>query len=339
MKPKTQTIGFYVLFALAGLVVFFLLWPFWELLAFAVILAILFHPFYERIEKHANMPNLTALFVVVLIALIIIGPLFLIGQQLFFELAGLYQNLHLGNWTVSQETFISRLPQSLQNLVVALNFDARNWLTQLTGQAFSSVSGLVSSIGWFFGSLVVVAFSTFFLLRDWDKIRKMLADVLPLSEANENILFNRLSSAVDGVIKGQFLVSLSQATASAVGFAIFGIPNVLLWACLVFLSSFVPTIGTGLVLIPAVIYLFLTGHVGASIGMAIWAWACVGLIDNVLAAKLVSSRVRLHPILTIFAILGGVACFGVLGILLGPILMAIFVQLVQIYQTQIKART
>jgi predicted PurR-regulated permease PerM len=334
-QAKTQTIGFFVLLGLAAIVAVKLFWPFWELLAFAVILAILFHPLYEKIEVHAKMPNVNALFVVLLIALIIMGPVFLIGQQVFFELADVYKNLHLGTLASQPDAFIQRLPQSLQHFVAAFNVDLRAWLTQFASQAFNSLSVVVSSLSWLFGSLIVIAFSTFFLLRDWDKIKKTLIELLPLSEANENILFNRLASAIDGVVKGQFLVSLTQAAASCVGFIIFGIPNALLWGCLVFLASFVPTFGTGLVLIPAVIYLYVAGHTGAAIGMAIWAWACVGLIDNVLAAKLVSARVRLHPLLTIFAILGGVTAFGVFGILLGPILMAIFVQLVEVYRTEL----
>lgn len=327
-----------MLLAIVGLVVVRIFWPFWELLAFAIILALLFHPLYNRIAKDSHSPNFSAGFVVLIIAMIIAGPVLLIGQQVFFELADFYKSLNLDNLAGQSSTFIHSLPMPLQQLAVSFNVDIHTWLSQLTGQAFSSLSGLLSSLGWFFGSLIVVAFSTFFLLRDGETITKVLMDLLPLSDANENILFHKLTQAVNGVVKGQFLVVLAISTASYIGFSIFGLPNALLWACAMFVAAFVPTFGTSLVWAPAVIFLYVTGRVGPAVGLAIWAAASVALIDNVLAAKLISSRVRLHPLLTIFAILGGIVSFGVLGVLLGPILMAIFVALVEIYRTDIKGK-
>lgn len=334
-KSKTNILGFYILLAIAGLVVLKIFWPFWELLAFAVILAVLFHPFYDYLNDHSNTPNLSAGFVVLIIAAIIVGPIWLIGQQVFFELADFYRSLNLGSLSTQSGTFVSRLPQPLQNLALTFNVDFHAWVAQLTGQAFNSLSGLLSSLGWLFGSLIVVAFSVYFLLRDGHKIKKLLMELLPLSEANENILFNKLEQAVSGVVKGQFLVVLISSTAAYIGFSIFGLPNALLWVCAMFVAAFVP-FGTPLVWIPAVIYLYITGHAGAAVGMAIWGAVSVVFIDNVLSAKLISSRVRLHPLLTIFAILGGIAGFGVFGVLLGPILVAIFVALVEIYQSEIK---
>jgi predicted PurR-regulated permease PerM len=335
LNQKKQTIGFFVLLAIAALIVLKIFWPFWELLAFAIILSVLFHPLYNRINSHTKMPNITAGFVVLIIALIIAGPVLLIGQQVFYELADFYKSLNLDALAGQSGNFINNLPLPLRQLAVSFNVDIHAWLSQLTGQAFASLSGLLSSLGWFVGSLIVVAFSTFFLLRDGEKIKKLLADLLPLSDANENILFNKLTLAVNGVVKGQFSVVLVSSTAAFIGFSIFGLPNSLLWACAMFVAAFVP-FGTPLVWAPAVIYLYATGHVGDSVGLIIWACACVALIDNVLAAKLISSRVRLYPLLTIFAILGGIVSFGFFGVLLGPILMAIFVALVEIYRTDIK---
>jgi predicted PurR-regulated permease PerM len=336
LKQTSQQIGFYILLALAALVVARIFWPFWELLAFAIILSILFHPLYDRLQTHTKMPNLSAGFVVFIIALIIAGPVWFLGQQIFFELAAFYRTLNLSDLSLQSGSFINNLPLAYRQLAVNFNVDLHAWLSQLTSQAFASLSGLLSSLGWLFGSLIVVAFSTFFLLRDGGKIKTVLMELLPLSQANENILFNKLEKAIGGVVRGQFLVVLAISTASFIGFSIFSLPNALLWACAMFVAAFVPTFGTSLVWIPAVIYLYLSGNTAGAIGLGIWAALSVALIDNVLAAKLVSARVRLHPLLTIFAILGGVVSFGVLGVLLGPILVAIFAALVEIYRTEVK---
>jgi predicted PurR-regulated permease PerM len=338
-KNKSQTIGFFILLALAGLAVARIFWPFWELLALAIILAIIFHPLYARLAGYTKMPRLSAGVVVLIMALIIAGPVLLIGQQVFYELANFYGTINLGSLFTHSNLFMQNLPPQLRQLTLSFNADVNSWISQLASRAVSSLSGLLSGLGWMFGSLVVVAFSVYFLLRDGDKIKKLLKDILPLSNANENILFNKLTQAVNGVVKGQFLVVLTISVASFIGFSIFGLPNSLVWACAMFMAAFVPAFGTSLIWIPAVCYLYFTGHAAEAIGLAIWAVASVVLIDNILAAKIVSSRARLHPLLTIFAILGGVASFGVLGVLLGPILMAIFVALVEIYRTDIKGAT
>lgn len=333
---KLQVATFLVLLAAVSFLVLMMWLPFIKLLAFAVILAILFHPLYNRLVKQLQSPNLVAGFVVAIIALIIAGPVFLLGQQVYFELAGFYNSLHLNNLAGQSGAFSRSLPLPLQQLAISFNVDLNAWLSQLTSQAFTTLSGLLSGLGWLFGSLIVAGFSVFFLLRDGDKITKLLAELLPLSRANENILFQKLSDAVGGVVRGQFLVVLTISTASFIGFSIFGLPNALLWACLMFVAAFVPTFGTSLVFVPAVAFLFFTGHIGAAVGMTVWACASVVLIDNILSAKIISSKVRLHPLLTIFGILGGLTVFGPLGVLLGPVIMAVFAAMINIYRTDLK---
>ena len=105
LKQKTQTIGFFVLLAIAALVVLKIFWPFWELLAFAVILDILFYPLYKKINDHLQMPNMTAGFVVFIIAIIMAGPVLLIGQQIFYELADFSRSINFGRFSRTIRTF------------------------------------------------------------------------------------------------------------------------------------------------------------------------------------------------------------------------------------------
>lgn len=339
LKAKSETVGFFILFGLMTLVVAMLFWPFLMLLAFSVILAMLFHSIYLKILNRLKSPNLSAFLVVILIAVIIAGPMLLIGQQVFYELIDLYNTLNkinIQDVVTRYSSLVAGLPVPLQNLALSFNSDFHSWLSQLASQVFVSLSGILSRLGWLFGSLVVLAFTIFFLLRDGERIKKIISDLLPLSETHEGILFKKISDSVSGVVKGQFLVALTEAFVSFVGFSIFGVPKALLWASVLIVVSFVPTFGTSLVLIPVIVYLFIVGHIGAAIGMALWAWLSVILVDNVLSAKIVSAKVRLHPVLTIFGILGGLEMFGVLGILLGPIIMAVFVSLVDIYRNELK---
>ncbi len=126
------------------------------------------------------------------------------------------------------------------------------------------------------------------------------------------------------------MTAVSQGVVATVGFLIFGVPEPLIWGLFTVIAALVPTVGTSLSIIPAVIVLALTGHVPQAIGMAIWGVLAVGLIDNFLGPKLVSSTTKLHPLLVLLSVLGGLSLFGFLGFLIGPIIMAIMIELIDI---------
>jgi predicted PurR-regulated permease PerM len=201
---------------------------------------------------------------------------------------------------------------------------------------FTGLSQAVSSAAGFFFSVFLMFFSLYYFLRDGDKIRLFANKILPLSENKENILVKKLSLAIAGVVKGSFLVALIQGAVATVGFYIFQVPNPLLWGSFTVLAALVPNVGTSLSLIPAVLYLFMMDRTGAGIGMAIWGAFAVGLIDNVVSPKLIGAQAKLHPVLVLFSILGGLQLFGFLGFLIGPIIMSMFVVLIEVYSLDLK---
>jgi predicted PurR-regulated permease PerM len=137
-------------------------------------------------------------------------------------------------------------------------------------------------------------------------------------------------------VKGSFLVALSQGIVASIGFYIFGVPEPLLWGAFTVIVALVPTVGTSLSIVPAVIYLAVTGHSGAAIGMGVWGALAVGLIDNFLGPKLVGRSTKLHPVLVLIAIVGGIQLFGILGFLIGPIIMAIFIAMLDMYRSDFR---
>jgi predicted PurR-regulated permease PerM len=114
------------------------------------------------------------------------------------------------------------------------------------------------------------------------------------------------------------------------------VPNPLLWGSFTVLAALVPNVGTSLSLVPAVLYLFMMDRTGAGIGMAIWGALAVGLIDNVVSPRLIGAQAKLHPVLVLFSVLGGLQLFGFLGFLIGPIIMSMFVVLIEVYSVDLK---
>ncbi len=122
-----------------------------------------------------------------------------------------------------------------------------------------------------------------------------------------------------------------------VGLWIFGVPNPALWGVLTGIASLVPTIGTALVAIPAILFLFAIGNNGAALGLSIWSVIIVGTIDNLLNPIIVGNKIDVPPLLILFAVLGGIALMGPVGILIGPLTVSFLYTLVSIYRTRFQA--
>lgn len=333
---RLQLIVLSLIFGVVALAVVLMWWSFLKLVAIGAILAILFAPVYKNVVKKLRNEPFAAILTIFLILLIVIVPLYLIGQLLFNQLIDLYNQFRDGGITINRTQLIQDLPPQLRS--VAENFfnDISGRLSGFAANAFQGVTGVLSNVAGFVLSFFLVFFTVYYFLRDGDKIKGYFNSVMPLSHEHENLLVKKLSTAINGVVKGTFLVALIQGVVATVGFLIFGVPAAFLWGAFTVLAALVPTVGTSLSLIPAVLYLFITGHTGAGIGLVIWGSLAVGMIDNILSPKLVGKQTELHPLLVLFSVLGGIKLFGFLGFLLGPILMAVFVTLLDIYRTDLK---
>lgn len=331
---RLQFIVLSIIFAVIAIALAMVWWPFIKLLAIAGILAVLFWPLYLRLERKMANSTMAAVATLLILLLILVVPFLILGQLLFSELAQLYSSLR--DIHISQTQVLEKFPEVLRPLAGEFLGDLGNKLSSLAGNIFGGLSQLVSSTAGFFLSVFLVFFTVYYFLRDGHRIKDFANTILPMSESRENVLVNKLSEAVSAVVKGSFTVALIQGVVATIGFIIFGIPNPLLWGMFTILAALVPNVGTSLSLIPAVIYLFLVDRTGSAIGLAIWGALAVGMIDNIVSPKLVGAQTKLHPLLVLFSVLGGLQFFGFIGFLLGPILMAMFVALLEIYRTDLK---
>lgn len=333
---RIQTISFLVLLLVVFILVLFIFKPFVNIIALAVILAILFYPVYKWLLLRVKYPGIASICTVLLILLIIAVPIWFFGQVVLNEILALYDRYRSGGSVIDRSQIISTLPHQLQTVIQNLSSEINAFIGRLSSEAFASISSIVSNIAGFVIATFMLFFIVYYLLRDGEKIRVILMDISPISSAHELKLIDKIVSAVNGVVKGAFLVALTQGIVATIGFLIFGIPEPFLWGAFTVISALVPTVGTSLSLIPAVIYLLVTGHAPQAIGLFIWGAVAVGLVDNFLGPKLVGRSTKLHPVLVLLAVIGGLKFFGVLGFLIGPILLAIFVALIDMYRKDFK---
>lgn len=336
-KQRAQDISFYMLLAIVGLTVVFMFLPFFKLIALGGILAVLFHPIQVRISKHIKSQSAASLITTILAMIIIALPVYAIGQLVFNEIVSVYSQAKSSGALLDQSRLLNHL--SGNSRVIVQNFISTigQKISDFAGNAFNGITGLLGNIAEFVVGIILVVFTMYYFLKDGQKLRSFIERIFPLSHTHETLLVDKLEMAIRGVVQGSFTMALLQGSVSTIGFYIFGVPQPLLWGVFTVLASLVPTVGTLLSLVPAVLYLFLTGNTAAGIGMTIWAFLSIQGLDNFVSPRLIGHKVDLHPIITLLSILGGITMFGYLGFLIGPILTAMFMSLLDIYSIGLKS--
>ena len=182
-----------------------------------------------------------------------------------------------------------------------------------------------------------VIITMYYLFRDGDQILTGLRQFLPLEDSQSRAMFARAREVIGASVYGVITVATVQGALGGLAFWVLGLPSALLWGVLMTLLSMIPVTGSWLVWIPAALCLVATGHWVKAIILVAWGALVVGTIDNFLRPKLVGQRAHLHELLVLFSVLGGLKLLGVLGLVLGPVLLAVALALLsatRISQTQ-----
>ena len=328
---------YFLLAILTGtfILVFFIFRPFLYALVLAVFFATVFQPIYKKIVSITyGRRGLSALITILIVVILVFAPLIFLGIQILEEAQQLYaylagddgKNAVLNIINGLQDRFQSYFPAAQES---SLGIDqylrqGLNWLLQHLGSVFGSLAKMAAS-----SFLFLIAL--YYLLKDGQKLKAAIIALSPLSDADNEAILEKLEMAINSVMKGNLLLALIQGALAFVGFAVFGVPNIVLWGSVTAIAALIPGVGTALVIAPAVLFLFLNGEVFSGVGFIIWGVGAVGLIDNFLGPKIVGRGMRLHPLIILLSVLGGIGFFGPVGFLIGPIVMSLLFALLDIY--------
>jgi len=328
---------YFLLAILAGTVilVFFIFKPFLYALILAIVFATVFEPLHKKILAITReKKGLAALLATISVLIVIIVPLAFLSIQIFQEATQLYSSLIENGSEASLSRGVSDTIQSITRFSpVPIEFSVDinkylkqglSWLLQHLGPLFANVAKALMGI-------FIFLIALYYLFKDGRKLKAAVVAISPLQDIHDETIFNKLALAIKSVIKGNLAVALAQGILTAVGFAIFGVPNATLWGSVAMIAALIPGIGTALVLIPAILYLYFIGEALFAAGLLVWGVTAVGLVDNFLGPKLASRGMQLHPVLILLSILGGIGFFGPLGFLLGPLVLSLLFALLEIY--------
>lgn len=340
MNNQTYSRHFLLITLVASMVlVYFIAKPFLGTLIVAAVFAFLFQPIYKKfLNTFKNRESLSALTTTLVAVVLVLLPITFFAAQIFKESSELYQSIANGDGGFIQ------LVSNIENQARAFLPIPADFEFNIEQYAKQGLEVLVQNLGSVFSSFAKILLNTFvfltalyFFLKDGKKLKDYFVSLSPLDDKDDDLIVSRLKSAVSAAIKGNLTIGLIQGTLTGIGFAIFGVPNPVLWGGVAVIAAFLPGIGTTLVIAPAIIFLFITSTVFSGVGLLIWGVVAVGLIDNLLGPRLVGRGMQLHPLAVFVSILGGLAFFGPLGFLLGPLVLSVCMALIDIY-TSLKVR-
>jgi len=308
--------------------------PFVDVILWSAMLAIVSYPLYLRYRRRKWGPALASLFTTLTIVLVVIVPLSLLIMMLVGQVDEAVDFVHKGMQLLSDPN--SKLYGYLNRWFdVSATINPQVISERVRGMGASVASRSVGIVGGFLGTVVeifFVLFTVYYLLKDADLIVPALRNALPLDREQADEVFCRTHDVIFASVRGVMLIALLQGALGGIAFWVLGLKSALLWGVVMFLLSMVPMLGAFLVWAPAAVLLFATGHPVKAIILIVWGGLVIGSIDNFLRPKLVGERTRLHELIIFFAVLGGLQVFGILGLFVGPVVVAITLSLVDIYK-------
>jgi predicted PurR-regulated permease PerM len=333
---RYQNQFFFIVLGLGLLLAFFIIRPFINplvtALAFAVVLLPIQRLFLRLLKK---LPGLSAFFTILIAILIAATPITLVVNQLITETEGAYTAITFDSHTLPW--LIERIQEPIRTFVPGFTIDLPSYVQP-------TLKLIASGVGNIFATTVVTLFqifvffvALFVILRNGRGLKQWVIETSPLPEEYTLHILQRVQAMMTSVLRGSLLIAMIQGTLAGIGFAVVGIPNPTLWGFATSLAALTPGIGTGLIMIPMVIYLFMTKQYVGGIELGAWAMCAVGLIDNVIGPGLMGlgKNVRVPPFLILLAVLGGIGFFGPLGFIIGPTVLSFILAMIDVYKEYI----
>jgi predicted PurR-regulated permease PerM len=336
-SQRYQNQFFFIMLGIAVVLTFLVVRPFITSILIAMAFAVVLRPLFKAYRRFTKgkFQGACALFTLFTAVLIIVAPATLLVSRIVIESQQAYATFGTG---VSHFTgWINQIEEPIQHYIPSFRFDVESiarpiiqFVATHAGDIFATTLSTVLNA-------VIIIIALYFLLRNGDDIKKWLMEYSPLPDASDVAILHRIEATINSVFRGSLLVSCIQGAVATIGYAFFGLPNPTLWGVATAASALIPGIGTALVGVPAVIYLYTSGHVASAIGMLVWQICVTGLIDNLLSPKILSmgNGVNIHPFLIFISILGGLSAFGGWGFMIGPLVLSFFLSLVDVYRDYI----
>ena len=325
--------------AILGWVLWSILDPLWSTLGWAAVLAFLLHPLHERLTaRFKGRASLSAGLLTALTPFFVIAPLAFLGVVFARQVATILSNL--SNTKLTYPDLLARLDTTpviggiarwVRDATPVSAEQIQGWAMEGAQTVLKSAASMGGSIALgVMGSLVgffMMLFLLFFMLRDGRPMLRRLIAFIPMEPRPRGQLVAYLGDVTRAVVFGSVATALIQGAFTGIGFALVGLPSPVVFGVLATLAAFLP-VGSTIILVPAVLYLMFEGRWGAAIFLGIWS-AGVGVMDNFLRPYLTAKQAEVSTLAVFVGAIGGASAFGILGLVIGPVLLGFMAALLQ----------
>jgi predicted PurR-regulated permease PerM len=311
---------------------FFLLKPLIMAIILGILLAFIFTPIYDFAFKYIKRKNITAFLMCLLLIALIVIPLWYVAPIAIDQSIKFYMNSQDMDFVTPLKTILPSFFQS-EEFSNEIGQAIHSFVTKTTSSLMNSMSNVILNFPTLFLQLLVVFFTFFFVLRDKEDMIEYIQSLIPFSKEVEKRLFKSSKDLTISILFGQIVLGMVQGITAGIGFFIFGVPNALLLTILAALAGMFPIVGTTIIWIPVAIYLLIAGNTVSALGVVMF-----GLISSVIEALFkpifISRRAKMNTSLVLFGMVGGILLFGLLGIILGPLILAYLFIVIEAYRNK-----
>jgi len=322
-RDRFSQLLFYLLVVVMGYLTFQVISPFLSPLAWAAVFAMMFHGVHLDLAARIG-PNRSALVTTLLAALLIVGPGVLLVSVLAREVPQVINYVQQASLSAPDQieriwqVVRSRVPMPLpEDPTALLREGVQRVLTVLAPAAGGVVADVLATLG----SLFVMLFALFFLLRDGRTLGRQVRDLLPLPEGERERLMADTRNLVIASVGAGLLVGAVQGLVGGIAFFLLGFNGPVLWGVSMAFCSLIPVVGSALVWVPAALWLLLSGDIVRGVVLVVVGVLGIGMVDNVLRPVLLSGRTSASGLVVFLGLLGGASAFGFIGLVLGPIIL------------------
>lgn len=312
---------------------FLIVKPYIAALLFGAVFAFIFYVPFKQVNRLIKKPTISSLIVCFLVIVIIAFSLYFITQITIKEAFSVYTQIQeLDIFDLIDKIFLKVFPDS-PDITRQITLTLQQALLSLTNTFISQTGELLTNTPKIILQLFITFFVMFYCLKEGEIILKYIREILPFSNDVNEKLIKRSKEVAYGTIYGQIIIGIIQGITAGVGFYLFGAPSPLFFTILAILLSILPFVGSWLVWIPIGIIMIASGNVTGGILLMIFGFLVVGTIDDIIRPFIVSKKAKIHPLVVLIGMLGGLVMLGVIGLIVGPIILEYLLIFIELYRT------
>lgn len=311
---------------------FLLLKPILMSIIFGFVLVFIFSPIYNLIHKKIKSKNLCATIVTIILILLISALLIFLVPVVIKESVTLFTSAQTVDFVVPIQNLLKSF-EGASSIAIQTDTILHSFITEFTSSLINSISNFLKDFPIIFLQLTVVFFTFFFVIRDKEDFVGYVKTILPFPKDVQDRLFKATKEVTASVLYGQLIIGFIQGITAGIGFFLFGVPNPLLFTILAIFAGILPIVGPFIVWVPMAIVLFVTGNTVATIGVTIFGIAS-SVVDNFLRPIIIAKRLTMNSLLVMLGFIGGILFFGVMGLILGPLIIAYLLIFLEVYRNK-----